>query len=245
METEYVALSTSCKDLFPIINITTKLCHALNTPLHNDANLQVKIHEDESGGLILGFLNLVKWLQGQNTTQLNIVGFVNILVLDTSNLSKLQQQIILVTSSQKDSGKPHFNICERNSWDGNSLKFFWGSVEAHPKIWSVCVAVGNDPCCQILWGSLSKVTLGQKPNLPFSQMTFLFYLLHWHSDVNVLLTTTFWHQCLLLFLVNGDSYVSSVWETELYPPPHNFRPLLTNAGRRGTYHREASPHQCW
>jgi hypothetical protein len=33
--------------------------------------------------------------------------------------------------------------------------------------------------------------------------------------------------------------------SEFHSPPHKLRPLLTNAGIRGTYHCEASPHQCW
>jgi hypothetical protein len=56
MEAEYVALSTSCKDLFPIINITTELCHVLNIPLHNKADLHLKIHQHNSGKITLGIL---------------------------------------------------------------------------------------------------------------------------------------------------------------------------------------------
>jgi hypothetical protein len=53
MEVEYVALSTSCKDLFLIIDITTKLCLALEIPLQKGVNLHVKIHEDNVGALTL------------------------------------------------------------------------------------------------------------------------------------------------------------------------------------------------
>ena len=53
METEYVALSTSCKDLFPIINLTTKLCLALDVPLRSEVDLHIKIHEDNAGALTL------------------------------------------------------------------------------------------------------------------------------------------------------------------------------------------------
>jgi hypothetical protein len=54
MEAEYVALSTSCKDPFSIIDIITKLCHTLNISLHNEADLHMKVHEDNSGALTLG-----------------------------------------------------------------------------------------------------------------------------------------------------------------------------------------------
>jgi hypothetical protein len=41
---------------FSIIDITTELYHALNIPLHNKADLQMKIHEDNSSVLTLGLL---------------------------------------------------------------------------------------------------------------------------------------------------------------------------------------------
>jgi hypothetical protein len=56
MEAEYVALSTSCKDLFPIIDLTTELCLALDVPLRREVDLHVKIHEDNSGALTLSNL---------------------------------------------------------------------------------------------------------------------------------------------------------------------------------------------
>jgi hypothetical protein len=56
MEAEYGALSTSCKDLFPIIDLTTELCLALDVPLRSEVDLHVKIHEDNAGALTLGNL---------------------------------------------------------------------------------------------------------------------------------------------------------------------------------------------
>ena len=56
MEAEYVALSTSWKDLFPIVDLTTELCLALNIPLCSNVDLHVKIHEDNAGALALGLL---------------------------------------------------------------------------------------------------------------------------------------------------------------------------------------------
>ena len=56
MEAEYVALSTSCKDLFPIIDLTTELCLALEVPLRSEIDLHVKIHEDNAGALTLSNL---------------------------------------------------------------------------------------------------------------------------------------------------------------------------------------------
>jgi len=56
MEAEYVALSTSCKDLFPIIDLTTELCLALDVNLQSEVDLHVKIHEDNAGALTLSNL---------------------------------------------------------------------------------------------------------------------------------------------------------------------------------------------
>ena len=56
MEAKYVALSTSCKDLFPIIDLTTELCLALDVPLRSEVDLHVKIHEDNAGALTLSNL---------------------------------------------------------------------------------------------------------------------------------------------------------------------------------------------
>jgi hypothetical protein len=56
MEAKYVALSTSCKDLFPIIDITKEICTILEVHLHDIANMHIKIHEDNAGALTLGHL---------------------------------------------------------------------------------------------------------------------------------------------------------------------------------------------
>jgi hypothetical protein len=56
MEAEYVALSTSCQDLFPIIDITNKLCSIFNLDMQASADLHIKIHKDNVGALMLGKL---------------------------------------------------------------------------------------------------------------------------------------------------------------------------------------------
>ena len=56
MEAEYVALNSSCRDLFPLIDITQEICSALLlTPLAT-AHMHIKIHEDNVGALVLGQL---------------------------------------------------------------------------------------------------------------------------------------------------------------------------------------------
>jgi hypothetical protein len=57
MEAEYVALGTSCCDLFPLIDITNKLCTALQIEMQAETHMHsIKIHKDNVGALILGKL---------------------------------------------------------------------------------------------------------------------------------------------------------------------------------------------
>jgi hypothetical protein len=56
MEAEYVALSTSCRDLFPLINLTNQLCAALQVKMHTETQMHIKIHKDNVGALTLGKL---------------------------------------------------------------------------------------------------------------------------------------------------------------------------------------------
>jgi hypothetical protein len=56
MEAEYVALSSSCRDLFPLIDITQEICSALLLNPPDTAQMHIKIHEGNVGALILGQL---------------------------------------------------------------------------------------------------------------------------------------------------------------------------------------------
>ncbi len=57
MEAEYVALSTSCQDLFPpIIDVTKEICSIFNLDMQASADLHIKIHKDCVGALMLGKL---------------------------------------------------------------------------------------------------------------------------------------------------------------------------------------------
>jgi hypothetical protein len=61
MEAEYVALSTSCRDLFPLIDITNKICAKFDIGdcrFNSAAQFHIKIHEDNVGALTLGKLEL-------------------------------------------------------------------------------------------------------------------------------------------------------------------------------------------
>lgn len=56
MEAEYVALSTACKDLLPLIHTMRELCIAVGLPKSFGANMHIKIHEDNVGALTLSQL---------------------------------------------------------------------------------------------------------------------------------------------------------------------------------------------
>jgi hypothetical protein len=56
MEAEYVVLSSSCHDLFPLIDITQEICSALLLHFPDTAQMHIKIHKDNVGTLILGQL---------------------------------------------------------------------------------------------------------------------------------------------------------------------------------------------
>ena len=56
MEAEHVALSSSCRDLFPLIDITQEICSALLLTPPATAQMHIKIHEDNVGALALGKL---------------------------------------------------------------------------------------------------------------------------------------------------------------------------------------------
>ena len=56
MEAEYVALFTSCRDLFPLIDITKELYSTFDLQLQETTNMHIKIHKDNVGALALGKL---------------------------------------------------------------------------------------------------------------------------------------------------------------------------------------------
>ena len=56
MEAEYVALSTACKDLIPMISLVKALRRAVGLPPCVETNLYCKVHEDNVGALTLANL---------------------------------------------------------------------------------------------------------------------------------------------------------------------------------------------
>ena len=52
MEAEIIALSHSCHELFPIIDMTNSLREAIDLPI-GDTTMKVSIHKDNAGALVL------------------------------------------------------------------------------------------------------------------------------------------------------------------------------------------------
>ena len=56
MELEYVDLSTACKNIFPVINLITKLSRKVGISKPGATNIHVWMHEESVGALTLGRL---------------------------------------------------------------------------------------------------------------------------------------------------------------------------------------------
>ena len=56
MEAEYIALSTACRDLFPVIDKLSALTATHGITLKPGFNMHIHIHEDNAGALVLGKL---------------------------------------------------------------------------------------------------------------------------------------------------------------------------------------------
>lgn len=56
MEAEYIAISTACRDLFPVVDLIRELCRVTGMDTTFKSKIYVKIHEDNVGALRLGKL---------------------------------------------------------------------------------------------------------------------------------------------------------------------------------------------
>ncbi len=75
MEAEIIALSACCRELFPIIDMVHSLAKATNFPI-GSMTMNVSIHEDNSGALVLAKTLPPQLLLKANTTQSRQFGFV-------------------------------------------------------------------------------------------------------------------------------------------------------------------------
>ena len=55
MEVEITALAHSCRELFPVMDIVTFLGHEVGLPV-GDPTMNVSIHEDNAGALVVAII---------------------------------------------------------------------------------------------------------------------------------------------------------------------------------------------
>jgi hypothetical protein len=128
MEAEYVALSTSCHDLFPLIDITKELCSTFALHLDEYAYVHVKIHEDNVGALALGKLE-PRWMTMRSKHYaIKYHWFWEHIGPHNIQLAKIGSKDQLGDLFQKTSVVLNFLVCERSSWVGNPWLLFWGGV---------------------------------------------------------------------------------------------------------------------
>ncbi len=100
-EAEYVALSTLCRDLFSLINITNELCTALQVKMHPESQMHIEIHKDNVGALTLGKLEPRRMTPRSKHYAVNIIGFVSTSAREIINLSKSAQATSSAISLRK------------------------------------------------------------------------------------------------------------------------------------------------
>ena len=159
MEAEYIALSTSMRELVPLRELVTELAAALKV---ND-RLLVRTHstvfEDNNGALT--FANLPRLTPRSNTLQFIGIGSGNMCNLVVSKSSKLQPLLRSPTSSPKDLPAFHSNTFANFLWVGNPpitsflshtfslntlVAHLRGSVSRYPEI--TCMANPISLVCQ-------------------------------------------------------------------------------------------------
>ncbi len=52
MESEYVAMISACKDIFPIMDLVKEIVPVFDLPVNDKSRFHVRIHEDNVGALL-------------------------------------------------------------------------------------------------------------------------------------------------------------------------------------------------
>ena len=114
IESEFVALSISCKDLFPIMDLVKEIGTFFDLPIEDKVRFHVRIHEDNVGALLLGQCEPCRMTPHLKTMQLSNIGSVNNWACVELSFRKLTQQINLVIFSRKGWDALHSSICRRS-----------------------------------------------------------------------------------------------------------------------------------
>ena len=122
MEAEIIALSACCRELFPIIDMVSSVTNSVNLPI-GKTTMNVSIHEDNSGALVLSKTLPPQFTPEANITQSRLFGFAKRFSNAVFNYTKSTLSNNWETSLRRVSPKLYLNISERKSWDGNSFHF--------------------------------------------------------------------------------------------------------------------------
>jgi hypothetical protein len=119
MEAEYVALSQSCKSLFPLLDQIRELGSAVGLPVEEYTNMHVKIHEDNVGALTLGKLEPRRMTPRSKHYAIKYHWFREQIEPRKIKLVKIATK--LETCSLKALVLFPFLICNQRSWVGKSM----------------------------------------------------------------------------------------------------------------------------
>jgi hypothetical protein len=160
MEAEYVALSSCCRNLFPLIDITKELSSTFDLQLQVDANMHIKIHKDNVGALALGKLEPRQMTPGSKHYTIKYhwfwehIGLRNIVLVKISSEDQLGD---LFTKGL--SGIKFYRLQKKlMGWliHGCSFKGEYG------RYWPIIAGIlpGTLPTYSIFWYSTSSTLLG-------------------------------------------------------------------------------------
>ncbi len=131
MEAEYVALSTSCHDLFPLIDITKEICTNFDLgdcKFNGTAQLHIKIYEDNVSDLALGKLEPRRMTPRSKHYAIKNHWFREHIGPRQIELVKINTDDQLGDLFTKASPNSNFHGCERSLWAGNPQSLLRGSM---------------------------------------------------------------------------------------------------------------------
>jgi len=121
-EAEYVALSTSCRDLFPLIDLTKEICSIfkMDIVVKETADMHIKVHEDNVGALALGKLEPCRMTPRSKHYAIKYHWF-------RKHIGPLQIQLVHI-SSNNQLGDLFTKGLSGSLWAGRPRKLFRGGV---------------------------------------------------------------------------------------------------------------------
>jgi hypothetical protein len=122
MEAEYVARSTSCRDLFPLIGITKEILSIFDVDLvvNETVDIRIKIHKDNIRALALGKLEPYRMMPRSKHYAIQYHWFCKHIGPWEIQLVKISSKDQLRDLFTKGLSGVNFPDCKRILWDGDS-----------------------------------------------------------------------------------------------------------------------------